>query len=265
MLPRKANDHFRRLSHSGTTVLGRVLLRLGLKFIIPLFFVKISACYISFLDTFYIFSLVAAHTWVSIESWILNRLLKCRYGIWFKPDINFIFSQFSYESSRWLEWYQLEILHRCWAWFKNELSFECSWINLDHVLSSLIHKDLKSQKRWSVPTLVTLIFVIVKTTVHPNSCWLYIGSNTVWVWFAPEILITSFLLTQDRSKLWEESEIRLMSTLNLEQQKFLEVVFRLLYLRLRTLLAKSHFKNKKLRQKEDHGVLHINKNMRSGT
>ena len=128
------------------------------------------------------------------------------------------------------------------------------------------HKeDFKSQKRWSVPTLVTLIFVIVKTTVHPNSCWLYIGSNTVWVWFAPEILITSFLLTQDRSKLWEESEIRLMSTLNLEQQKFLEVVFRLLYLRLRTLLAKSHFKNKKLRQKEDHGVLHINKNMRSGT
>ena len=126
------------------------------------------------------------------------------------------------------------------------------------------------RKRWSVPTLVTIIFVTTKTVVHPDSCWLYIGSNTVWVWFAPEIMITSFLLTQDCSKFLRilkksVSEKRrlgknsphvtddwlnffpstLLSNVTYEPKKFLEVVFRLLYLRLRTHCVNSHFKNKK--------------------
>ena len=64
---------------------------------------------------------------------------------------------------------------------------------------------------WSVPTLITITFVIVKSSMHPNSCWLYIGSETIWVWFAPEIFITSFLLTQDRSTIWLKDLVVLRS------------------------------------------------------
>ena len=115
--------------------------------------------------------------------------------------------QFWNETSWWLERNQFEVYDRCRAWFWNNCS---SWKAGDQkaILMgkwSLVWpvrpiKMIKIlQKRWSVPTLVTLIFVITKTVVHPDSCWLYIGSNTVWIWFAPEIMITSFLLTQDCS------------------------------------------------------------------
>ena len=188
-----------------------------------------------FIDTFYVFSLVAAHTWVAIESWILNRLLKCR-------------SVFPY--FQW--WYDIG------TFFSFHMNQVDGWsgINLKYCIAA----------GWSVPTLITITFVIVKSSMHPNSCWLYIGSETIWVWFAPEIFITSFLLTQDRSTIWLKDLVVLRSlceAIIFWTKKFLEVVFRLLYLRLRTLLAKSHFKNKKLKQKDDHSVLQINKNMRS--